>query len=285
MLIFWIKEALKIFGRAKSSFLLSLISLCISILLITASFYTIFFSHQIENRIKEKFIINIFLNDSLSVNSAATLRQELENKTYTGSIDYFNKDKAAEIFIQETGEDFRKMLDYNPIPASITLKLKVEYVEQDSIQLIKKEIEKLTGVDDIVFEHETLEKLVNALKEFQNYIFIITIVLILVSVYITYSTIRLVVTLKHDELDTMKLVGAKLSTIKMPIILNEVLTGLFASLLSFLLIKALFHSISAESLPYLYKPPNHLLLLILLIGPAISLIVSIIVLRNITLKI
>lgn len=285
MLIFWIKEALKIFGRAKSSFLLSLISLCISILLITASFYTIFFSHQIENRIKEKFIINIFLNDLLSVNNTATLRQELENKKYTASIEYFGKEKAAEIFIKETGEDFRKMLDYNPIPASIVLKLKVEYVEQDSIQLIKKEIEKLTGVDDIVFEHETLEKLVNALKEFQNYIFIITIVLILVSVYITYSTIRLVVTLKHDELDTMKLVGAKLSTIKMPIILNEVLTGLFASLLSFLLIKALFHSISAESLPYFYKPPNHLLLLILLIGPAISLIVSIIVLRNITLKI
>jgi len=285
MFIFWIKEALKIFGRAKSSFLLSLISLSISILLISASFYSIFFSHQIENKIKEKFIINIFLNDSLSVNSTATLRQELENKKYSASIDYFSKEKAAEIFIRQTGEDFRKMLDYNPIPASIALKLKVEYVDHDSIQIIKTELENFTGVDDIVFEHETLEKLVSTLKGLQNYIFIITIILILVSVYITYSTIRLVITLKHDELEAMKLVGAKLTTIKMPIILNELLTGLLASLISFLLIKTLLFSISADSLPYFYKPSDNMLLLILIIGPAISLIVSIIVLRKITLKI
>lgn len=285
MLIFWIKEAIKIFSRAKSSFILSFISLSISILLISASFYSILFSRQIENTIKEKFIINIFLNDSLSVNSTETLRQELENKKYAASIDYFSKDKAAEIFIKETGEDFRKMLDYNPIPASMALKLKVDYVDQDSIHMVKHELESFEGVDDIMFEHETLEKLVSALKEFQNYIFIITLVLILVSVYITYSTIRLVVNLKHNELETMKLVGARLTTIKMPIILNQVLTGVLASAFSFLLIKMIFINIAADSFPYFYKPPDELLLLVLLIGPAIGFLVSIIVLRNVSLKI
>ena len=285
MLIFWIKEAIKIFSRAKSSFILSFISLSISILLISASFYSILFSRQIENTIKEKFIINIFLNDSLSVNSTETLRQELENKKYAASIDYFSKDKAAEIFIKETGEDFRKMLDYNPIPASMALKLKVDYVDQDSIHMVKHELESFEGVDDIMFEHETLQKLVSALKEFQNYIFIITLVLILVSVYITYSTIRLVVNLKHNELETMKLVGARLTTIKMPIILNQVLTGVLASAFSFLLIKMIFINISADSFPYFYKPPDELLLLVLLIGPAIGFLVSIIVLRNVSLKI
>lgn len=285
MLIFWIKEAIKIFSRAKSSFILSFSSLSISILLISASFYSILFSRQIENTIKEKFIINIFLNDSLSVNSTETLRQELENKKYAASIDYFSKDKAAEIFIKETGEDFRKMLDYNPIPASMALKLKVDYVDQDSIHMVKHELESFEGVDDIMFEHETLQKLVSALKEFQNYIFIITLVLILVSVYITYSTIRLVVNLKHNELETMKLVGARLTTIKMPIILNQVLTGVLASAFSFLLIKAIFINIAAGSLPFFYKPPDELLLLVLLIGPAIGFLVSIIVLRNVSLKI
>jgi len=286
MIIFWFKEALRIFGRAKSSFILSLISLSISILLVAASFYSIFLSYEIEAKIKEKFIINIFLIDTLSVNSIENLKTELKNKNFTATITYIDKEKAAEIFIKDTGEDFRKILDYNPIPASFSLKLNSDFVNKDSIKMIKKQLSVIPGVDEISFEHEVLEKLLNKLKNLQKYIFVITAVLILISVYITYSTIRLVVSLKHEELETMKLVGAKLSTIKMPIILNEILTGLLASIISFILIKTLFYSISKYStLANFYEPPGEYLIIVFLIGPVISFLVSVIVLRKITLKI
>jgi cell division transport system permease protein len=286
MLIFWFKEALKIFSRAKSSFILSLISLSISIMLIAASFYSIFLSQKIERKIKEQFTLNIFLNDSLSIKNITDLKTELTDKNFTSSIAFIDKEKAAETFIKDTGEDFRKILDYNPIPASFSLKLKANYVDKDSIEIIKRQLNNYAGIDEIVFEHEVLEKLVDALKGFQKYIFIITAVLILISIYITYSTIKLVITLKRDELETMKLVGAKLSTIKMPIILNEIFTGLLASLLSYVIIKILIYYVSRyESLTKFYEPPNEILGMIFLIGPAISLIVSVFVLRKITLKI
>lgn len=255
-------------------------------MLIAASFYSIFLSQEIERKIKEQFILNIFLNDSLSIKNITDLKTELGDENFTLSINFIDKEKAAEIFIKDTGEDFRKILDYNPIPASLLIKLKANYVDKDSIEIIKKQLSNYAGIDEIVFEHEILEKLVNALKSLQKYIFIITAVLILISVYITYSTIRLVISLKHDELETMKLVGAKLSTIKMPIILNEIFTGLLASLLSFVLIKTLFFYISKYgSSTNFYEPPDELLAIIFLIGPAISFIVSVIVLRKITLKI
>ena len=286
MIIFWFKEAFRIFGRAKSSFILSLISLSISILLVAASFYSIFLSHEIEEKIKEKFIMNIFLSDSLSVNSIEDLKTELRNKNFISTITYIDKQRAAEIFIKDTGEDFRKILDYNPIPASFSLKLNSNFVDKDSIKIIKKQLSLIPGVDEILFEHEALGKLVNTLKNLQKYIFIITAILILISVYITYSTIRLIVSLKHDELETMKLVGAKLSTIKIPIILNEIVTGFLASLISFILIRTLFYGISKYStLSKLYEPPGEYLIIVFLIGPMISFLVSVIVLRKITLKI
>ena len=286
MIIFWFKEAFRIFGRAKSSFILSLISLSISILLVAASFYSIFLSHEIEEKIKEKFIMNIFLSDSLSVNSIEDLKNELKNKNFISTITYIDKQRAAEIFIKDTGEDFRKILDYNPIPASFSLKLNSDFVDKDSIKIIKKQLTLIPGVDEILFEHEALEKLVNTLTNLQKYVFIITAILILISVYITYSTIRLVISLKHDELETMKLVGAKLSTIKMPIILNEIVTGFLASLISFILIRTLFYGISKySSLSKFYEPPSEYLMIIFLIGPMISFLVSVIVLRKITLKI
>lgn len=286
MIIFWFKEAFRIFGRAKSSSILSFISLSISIILITASFYTIYLTYEFERNIKKKFILNVFLDDSLSRKNIIELQNELEKSDFTSYIKLIDKEEAAETFIRETGEDFHKILDYNPLPASFSLKLKSEYVHEESIKNIRDQLAAIPGIDEILFEHETLEKLVNTLRSLQNYLFLITSVIILISVYITYSTIKLIISLKSEELETMKLIGAKLSTIKMPIILNEVITGLLASVFSFIIIKYLFLILfKSSSFSEYFTLPDEFLVIIILIGPVISLLISILVLMKITLKI
>lgn len=286
MILFWIKEAFRIFGRAKSSFILSLITLSISILLVTLSLYSVFLSHQAEKKIKEKFIINIFLNDSLSTNSVEELIVVLKSKRFLSSLIYIDKNSAAEMFIKDTGEDFRKILDYNPIPASISLKLKPEFVNSDSVKAIERELSSYSFIDEIAFEHKILERVVSIIKKVQKYIFIITLILILFSVYITYSTIRLIISLKHDELETMKLVGAKLSTVKMPIIINEFLIGIFAGIISYISIRiCLYLVMTYSTLLNEFYPQSFLWLFVIFIGPAISVPISVLVLRKITLKI
>lgn len=286
MLSFWFKEALRTFSRAKSSFILSLISLSISIILITVSLYSIILVNEISDKIKGNFILNIFLSDTLSTSVINELKSNLQQKKYTASVVFIDKEEAAQAFIKDTGEDFRKILDYNPIPASILLRLKPEYIDTDSVRVIKKELARVTSVDEIIFEHELLEKVVMALKNIQKYVFIITAVLVLISVYITYSTIKLVISLKREELETMKLVGAKLSSIKMPLIINEIITGIFASVISISILKLAF--LYLKTLNYtsiIYEPSAVLFVVTFFTGPMISLIVSIIVLRQITLKI
>ena len=84
----------------------------------------------------------------------------------------------------------------------------------------------------------------------------------------------------------MKLVGAKLSTIKMPIILNGFFIGVFSTVILFV-ICYLFVFFLANYLPIkeLLRFGNKVsLLILLLLGPVIGLTVSIISLRKITLK-
>lgn len=286
MIIFWLKESLKIFGRAKSSSILSLVSLTISILLITVSLYIGLLTDKIETQIKEKFIINLFLKENIPIQIVNQLSEELKTKEFVRNLIYIDKETAAKNFIKETGEDFRKILDYNPIPASFSIKLKSEYVNKDSLVLIKQNLSSINEVDEIAIENELLDKVLNILKSINKYVFITACVLIIISIYITYSTIKLVISLKHDELETMKLVGAKLSTIKMPLVLNELLIGFLAGILSLGLIKSLLTLLEKYN-PTLtqYHPPINFLLITLFIGPVISVIVSILVLRRITLKV
>lgn len=124
MIYFWLREAFKLISRAKSSFFLSLISTSISVFLIAASLITIQLSNQLQRKITTNVNINVFLKDTLKASDIAKLKYNLANKNYINKILYIDKNQAAQNFIKETGEDFRNILDYNPLPASFLITLK-----------------------------------------------------------------------------------------------------------------------------------------------------------------
>lgn len=286
MIFFWIKEAFKSIGRAKSSFILSLISTSISVLLIIVSIISIQLSNKFQSDLKNKININIFLKDSLSGVSLTNLSSALKNKNYVNSINFIDKDEAAENFIKDTGEDFRKIINYNPLPASYAVTLKEEFVQKNKIDQIISEISKMNGVDEVVYQYEFADKIFSFIDSFKKYIFIITGILLLISIYIVYSTMRLVINLKEEALETMKLVGAKLSTIKMPVIINGIFIGFLAGIIAlvvFILILNYFDNlITFQS--YIESTKIYILIL-LLIGPVLGFFVSVFALRKINLKV
>lgn len=286
-MFFSLKEALRLINRAKLSFLLSLISLSISVLLITASLALIQGSDYIQKKIKDDVSINIYLKENLSPDQVNGIDSLLKSRNYVRTTDYIDKDKAAEIFIRETGEDFRKLLDYNPLPASFTITLKENYFVKDSLDKIIASFAEIDGVDDVGFKDEFIYKMIPVLNSIKKYIFIITGIILFISVYIVYSTIRLIISSRFEELETMKLVGAKLITIKMPVILNSMIVGLFAGILS-TAIFILFISVFADyiSMINFMGTSKYIYLGILLgMGPFLGLVISIISLNRLTLKI
>lgn len=287
MLTFWIKESFKLIGRAKSSFFFSLISTTISVLLIAASVVSIVMSREFQSNIKRSVKINVFLQDSLSLSQTAALQKKLTKEPYINSIRYVDKKQAADDFVRETGEDFRKLLDYNPLPSSFLITLKERYVDKKSLDGITSTISKMGGVDDVVFQQGFVYKLLSYLSDAQKYIFVITGVLFLISLYIVYSTIKLIINSKYEELETMKLVGAKLSTIKMPIVLNGVLLGLLADILAIAVVFFVYNYIGGMvDIGRIFSIYNHYFIGgMVLIGPVIGFFVSVFSLRKISLKV
>lgn len=287
MLIFWIKESLKLIGRAKSSFFLSLTSTSISVLLIAASVMLLQLSGIFQNRLKESVNINVFLKDTVTNSEANNIGKEITANKFVKNARYIDKDKAADNFIKETGEDFRKILDYNPLPASFTVSIKSDYVQQDTLKKVIADFAKINGVEEVSFQQEFVYKILSYINEAKKYVFIITGILFLISLYVVFSTVKLIITSKYEEMETMKLVGAKLSTIKMPIILNGILIGLFASLIAlglFLLMIHYFDTLLGVQSVRQFK--NHFYLAgIILVGPFLGFIVSLFSLRKINLKI
>ncbi len=287
MIYFWLKESFKLIGRAKGSFFISLISMTISVFLIITSFILIRISDILQSGVKESITINIFLNDSISKKELKEFEDKLNEEDFTKQVKYISKEMAAENFIKETGEDFRKILDYNPLPASFSVSLKENFVNQNSIQTVVKKLNKYPNVDEVVFQDKFVYTLLSYLDNIKKYIFIFTGILFFISIYIVYSTVKLITNSKYEEMETMKLVGAKLSTIKAPVILNSIYIGFFAGIIASGIFLALIYYINNNTLFNFLVDKNLIMYIavLLIIGPLISACISVFTLRKISLKI
>ncbi len=287
MIIFWFKEAFKSIGRAKSSFVLTLISLTLAVILIEASLIALQLSDVFQKKLKNNISLHIFIKDPVNKDEIKKYEKELSDKDYILSVDFVSKEKAAESFIRETGEDFREILDYNPLPASFVVKLNTDVVKRDSLQQVVNKLASYQWVDEVVFRNKFIYRLLGYLDAGKKYLFAVTGVLILIALYLVYSTIRLITNARMRELETMKLVGAKLSTIKMPIVLNGLLTGILASLFGLIIYYFVAQQASAYQVfnQFIGKYKLYYLISLAVIGPLLSIIVTVFSLRKLTLKI
>ena len=287
MFFFYFSEALRSIKSAKTSFILTTISLTISVLLVLFCFITLQVSDYYTLSLKSSIKINIFLEESIKENDQKQILAELQTKIYSDSVEYISKEKAAEQFINETGEDFRKILDYNPLPASFVIRVSEIYANSDSLNFIINELSALEWVDEVVFKEGFIYSLLNYIDSAKIYLFILTAAVCMIALYLVYATVRLIINSRMKEFETMKLVGAKLSTIKIPVILNGLTAGIFSGVLSLSIFT--FFQEQIQSLGALASILNinrllHLII-IFLTGPVLSLLVSVFTLRKVSLKI
>jgi cell division transport system permease protein len=263
------------------------ISLTISVLLILFCFITIHISDYYSSNLKSSIKINVFISDAANKNDQKRILKELQNEIYFEKVDFISKEAAAEQFIHETGEDFSKILDYNPLPASFVVRVSEKYANTDSLNLIVKNLSTIEMVDEVVFKEGFIYSLLNYINTVKIYLFIITAIVCMVAIYLVFATVRLIINSRMIEYETMKLVGAKLSTIKIPVMLNGLIAGLFSGLLAFLTF--IFFQEQIKSFESLVRILNGNLLqyiiIIFLTGPFLVLLVSLFTLRKVSLKI
>lgn len=286
MIYFYFTESIKSFNRAKLASLVTIFVTCIAILLTITSLTLVLLSRNLNDYLKSQIRINVFIADSLSDNDIQVLKSNLENDAYVQNVQYINKTDAVKKFIEDTGEDFRKLLDINPLPASFTIRLKPEKVDEKSLTALADKVGKMKGVDDVVYEYDLILKMLNFLFSFELLIYAAAFISILLSVYLVYSINKFIIHTKTGEYNTMKLVGARLKIIRIPILINGLIIGMISGVICALgynlllvLLNKIYHNINFTKWYYLIN------LVIIIFGIIFGLLGSFLATRKITLKI
>jgi len=286
MFLFLLSESFNSLFRAKFATLITIVTTSIAIFFVSLSIFLVLLSHQLDTKVKNQIQVNVFLTDSLSKAQINDLQHNIMSDSLVKSIKIISKEEAKQIFISRTGKDFSSILSVNPLPVSFILKLKSKNLTSGKIERLTEKIKKISGVDDVVYDYRLTIKLLYYIKSFRLFIYIGSLILVLISLYLVYSTNRLALNSKLELYETMKLVGTKLSTIKLPLLFNGIIIGIISALIT-----AGIFMVIIDFLKDIYSKLNVLnnkldmLAVILVIGIILGLLGSYFSTRKISLKI
>jgi len=231
MILFYIKEALRIFRKSYFATIITISITTIAVILSTISLFLLFSVNNLSDQIKRSIEINVYLDDALPSSQIDLIQNNIKNNSSVLSVKFVNKDEAVKKFLEETGQNFRTVLDQNPLPNSLIVRFKPQPLNAQNIEQFTEQFKKIRGVTDVVYDYKTVLRILNLLKSFEFIIYFLSITLILLSIYLVFSNNKIQIYGSRNLYVTMKLVGAQIKTMKIPIILNGVLIGLIASLI------------------------------------------------------
>ncbi|HET55984.1 MAG TPA: FtsX-like permease family protein [Ignavibacteria bacterium] len=286
MILFYLKETFRSIKRSKLASFITIISLSIAILATDVSIVLVLLSNKIDEELKERVELDIFIMKDAPSSDIQALGSRLRKDNRLQIVEYISQEKAEINFIKETGEDFKSILEANPLPASYRVKFKSQSVDQNTIEQFVKEIEKDNTVDEVIYDYSTIISLINFINSSKYIIFVLSFVFVFLAIYLVYSTNKLQIQNKLEKYNTMKLVGAKLSTLKIPIYFTGLIFGVIASVISITLI--VFFTEFIQRFYYNFNFINYIYIgtfIIIFLGIFYGLLGSFITSRGISLKI
>lgn len=174
--------------------------------------------------------IDVYIVNGTPKSQVEDIISSLEKRKGVESVEYRDKKQALEILKERWGESgyLLDSLKNNPLPASIQITVD----SLDNAASVAKYAGSFDGIDDVTFYQKTVEKLTKITKFLQVAALIIMAFLVVVSVVVVANTIKLTVLARSDEIYIMKYVGATNWFIRGPFIVEGIIIGLIASLIS-----------------------------------------------------
>ena len=275
MIIFYFQEAFRIFRKSSLATAITITITTIAVILSTISIFLVFSANKFSDQIKRYIEVNVYIEDDLTQNGIDELKNEIQKISSVLSVVFVNKDQAVKNFVKETGQDFRSVLDENPLPNSFIVKFKPQPLDETNIEKLTDQIKSIKGVNDVIYDYRTVLRILNLLRSFEYVIYFLSVTLILLATYLVYSNNKIQMYGNRNHYLTMKLVGAKISTMKIPLMLNGIIIGIISSLICTIIFNVISVLLTKVLINLNFTNPIKLMdLIILVIGLALGFIGS-----------
>ena len=204
------------------------------------------FNHTIE-QINDKIDVSVYLKDDITLSQKEKLINDIKAMQSVKSVTYISKQQALDKYREQNQGNADLLVAIsqtdNPLPAS----LDVKPVDPNQLQELKAFLERpdvnklQSNVTSYSGDRKTaIDKISHATNFLQEAGLVGVIIFTVISMLIIFNTIRMAIFNRRDELNIMRLLGASTWYIRGPFVVETMLYGLIAAIISVLICNALF---------------------------------------------
>ena len=196
------------------------------------------------NQIRDKVDINVYFVTTASENDILAMKKNLEGLVEVlPPVVYVSREEAlADFKTRHQNDQFTLQaldeLGDNPLGATLNIKAKDPSQYESIAQFLQnKSATALPGssiIDKVSYyqNKDAIDRLTKIINSADRLGFILTLFLIIISVLITFNTLRLVIYMSRDEIAVMRLVGASASYIRGPFFVAGAIYGFISAILT-----------------------------------------------------
>ena len=233
-----------VFKNKKSTFS------CLGVMCATMLMFGLFFviGQNINNAIKDlekEQGMQVFMYPEATDEQIAKLKEDLGKIEGINTIEFVSKEEGYNTMKKRLGDNAKALDGFTPDFFEVSYIITLTDLSLNN--QVYEAISKLDNVKEIQNKSSTIETLSSVGKAIRVVTFTIFAILILISLFIISNTIKLTVHARRKEISIMKYVGATNGFIRWPFIVEGMIIGIFASIISIVIV-GVAYSFLAEQL-------------------------------------
>lgn len=237
-----VKEGWKGFWREREMVFANVFILVMTISLISSLFLLKEVSQFLISGLEEKADISVYFKEETLEEDILKLKEKISQISEIKEIQYISKEKALEDF-KERHKDNPVLIEAlaevgkNPFLSSLSIKAREPGQYETILEFLKNpNFEGLIKKIDYHQRKPLIEKIFSFTSNLEKGGIILSLILALVAILITFNTVKLSIINLKEEIFIQRLVGASNWFIRGPFIVQGIISGVLATLFSILIL-------------------------------------------------
>jgi cell division transport system permease protein len=249
--------------RSRPSYFMSILGVALVLFILGLLGWIVINASKLENYFKGSVQLHAFIREGTPQKDIDSLRTFIYSRPYARDVEYITKEMARQRFIGDGNEDWNKVLDFNPLPASVDFYLLPKYVNRDSITRIISDVQQNFIVSEVKYPDAVVNSLNSLVRKIEIALLVVAAVLSLIAIILIDNTIKLAMFSHRFLIKTMQMVGATRWFISRPFDKKAIINGLTSALLAIAAIAVIIYGVEKWWLPEIKALRDNALLALL----------------------
>ncbi len=227
MTILFFKRAVEDFRNNRLLNIITLLTISLSILIVSAFILFFINTNEIMNFWKKGLRVMAYLKPELSNSKLTDLTRRIQSISGVENVRFVSKKEAftqLKAQMKRQASLFDNLVE-NPLPDAFEIQMNAATQTWDKVEFLAAKIEALDEVQEVEYGQRWLGRYTHIFNLFKLTGYAMCGIFIMAAVFIMANTIRLVIYSRRDEIEIMRLVGAAERFIKVPFYFQGLLQG------------------------------------------------------------